>query len=106
MSGRLFFSWRMVAAARDRDDLIFSINRNARARGKLNPVSDLGGSQFRRRYRLTKEMFKRLCQELKQKTNLRSSQRVSIEIKSIMIHLTRRRYSFGSSLEVLKYERH
>ncbi|KAL4702557.1 hypothetical protein ACJJTC_005089 [Scirpophaga incertulas] len=81
MSGRLFFSWRMFAAAGDRDNLIFSINRNARARGKLNPVSDLSGSQFRRRYRLTKEMFKRLCQELKQNTNLRSSQRVSIEIK-------------------------
>ncbi|KAL4721589.1 hypothetical protein ACJJTC_018550 [Scirpophaga incertulas] len=39
MSGRLFFSWRMFAAARDRDDLSFSINRNARAREKLYPVS-------------------------------------------------------------------
>ncbi|KAL4719624.1 hypothetical protein ACJJTC_014711 [Scirpophaga incertulas] len=87
MSGRLFFSWRMFAAARDRDNLIFSINRNARARGKLNPVSDLSGSQFRRRYRLTKEMFKRLCQELKQNTNLRSSQRVSIEIKEVLTAL-------------------
>ncbi|CAH0716343.1 unnamed protein product, partial [Brenthis ino] len=42
---------------------------------------DISESEFKKRYRLSKEAFKFLCQELRSKTNLRASKRISLELK-------------------------
>lgn len=81
MSGRLFFMWNMLAAAKSRDDRDYNLVINAKARASFEPLLDLNETQFRQRYRISKKLFKQLCNELKTKTNLRSSQRVSIELK-------------------------
>ncbi|XP_063893081.1 putative nuclease HARBI1 [Helicoverpa armigera] len=81
MAGRFFFAWRMFAAAKARDERNKSARIGARARASFNPLVHLTETQFRRRYRLPKNIFKLLCSELKQSTNLRSTQRVSLEHK-------------------------
>ncbi|KAL0808781.1 hypothetical protein ABMA28_012461 [Loxostege sticticalis] len=54
---------------------------DARARYKYNPLLCLSENEFKRRYRISKRRFNRLCAELKRLTSLRSSRRVSLELK-------------------------
>ncbi|CAH2095445.1 unnamed protein product [Euphydryas editha] len=81
MAGRFFFAWRMLAAAQAQDNHNYTATRNARARASFEPLIDLTERQFRARYRLSKKVFKYLCRELRRLTNLRSSQRVSMQHK-------------------------
>ncbi|CAB3233994.1 unnamed protein product [Arctia plantaginis] len=81
MTGRRFFAWRMFAAAKAQDDRNFNTSVEARARASFDPLLHLTEKQFRERYRLTKKSFKFLCAELRRTTNLRSTQRMSLEHK-------------------------
>ncbi|CAH2208175.1 jg26288 [Pararge aegeria aegeria] len=81
MAGRYFFAWRMFAAAKAQDDRNYNTSVEASARASFNAFNDLTGRQFRERYRYSKKLFKFLCLELRRLTNLRSSQRVSLEHK-------------------------
>lgn len=81
MAARIFFAWRMFAAAKAQDDREYNTKKEAKARACSKPLKQLTETQFKSRYRLTKQKFKELCRELRQLTNLRSSQRVSLEHK-------------------------
>lgn len=81
MAAKFFFAWSMFAAAEAQDNRDYSAKCNARARASIDPLLDLTERQFRDRYRISKKMFKWLCRELKTSTNLRSSQRVSLQLK-------------------------
>ncbi|XP_037874020.1 putative nuclease HARBI1 [Bombyx mori] len=56
------------------------ITRRVALRKKNNPV-DINDAEFKNRYRLNKESFKFLCNQLKQKTSLKASSRISLELK-------------------------
>ncbi|CAK1582363.1 unnamed protein product [Parnassius mnemosyne] len=71
----------MFAAAKAQDDRNYNANVERRARASFNPLLHLTGKQFKDRYRISKKVFKFLCKELRSLTNLRSSQRVSLEHK-------------------------
>lgn len=81
MAGRFFFAWRMFEAARIQDSRNFNSQAEARARAFFDPVLQLTETQFKERYRLSKKLFKFLCKELRRRTNLRPSKRVSLEHK-------------------------
>lgn len=55
--------------------------QRAAFRASFNPVKDLSDTEFRNRYRLTKEAFEFLCQELANNTNLKSSQQINMQTK-------------------------
>ncbi|XP_069358752.1 putative nuclease HARBI1 [Maniola hyperantus] len=71
----------MFAAAKAQDDRNYTASEEAMARASFNPLLDLTERQFKDRYRLSKKVFKFLCNELRRLTDLRSSQRVSLEHK-------------------------
>ncbi|XP_047021401.1 putative nuclease HARBI1 [Helicoverpa armigera] len=56
------------------------ITRRAKLRNRINPL-DINETEFKNRYRLNKEAFKFLCEQLKHKTSLTSSSRISLELK-------------------------
>lgn len=77
MSSRYFLAWRWTEEQRARK--LREIQ--ARQRESFDPIKDLPESEFRKQYRLSKDAFLFLCEELRQRTNLRSTQRVSLELK-------------------------
>lgn len=87
MTGRFFFGWKMVAAAKAQDERNYNSTVEARARASINPLIDLTERQFIDRYRLSKKLFKTLCKDLRRLTNLRSSQRVSLEHKVCILYI-------------------
>ncbi|KAF9797329.1 hypothetical protein SFRURICE_006311 [Spodoptera frugiperda] len=56
------------------------IRRRAILKKSVNPM-DITDTEFKNRYRLTKNAFKFLCEQLKAKSNLKASSRVSFELK-------------------------
>lgn len=68
-------------AAKAQDDRDYNARREARARASFKPLEQLTERQFKDRYRLSKRNFKILCKELRRLTNIRSTQRVSLEHK-------------------------
>lgn len=81
MASRYFFAWRMFARARARDERNNMASVRARTRISTNPQFDITDTEFRRRYRLPKKVFEFLCKELKTLTDLKPSQRVTLETK-------------------------
>lgn len=81
MAARSFFAWRMLIEARAQDERDQLRNHRARLRTISNPLYDLPDQEFQRNYRLSKDCFAFLCEELRQLTDLKSSQRVSLETK-------------------------
>ncbi|KOB64585.1 Uncharacterized protein OBRU01_24000 [Operophtera brumata] len=80
MLARRYLAWRLVVEAdeadrrdRERQELV--------QRRRLNVPSRISATHFVQRYRLTKEGFVFLCDTLRENTNLRSSQRISLETK-------------------------
>lgn len=79
------------------------ITRRAKLRNRINPL-DINETEFKNRYRLNKEAFKFLCEQLQQKTALTSSSRISLELKvpTLMLHMYT--YSISSTcISVLKW---
>ncbi|KAL0829082.1 hypothetical protein ABMA28_003940 [Loxostege sticticalis] len=75
-----YFAWSMIEEERrtQRD------SREVTSRVQLRKAFDFNSlteTEFRCRYRLTKQAFRFLCNELKEKTTLRGSRRISLEHK-------------------------
>ncbi|KAL0879676.1 hypothetical protein ABMA27_003391 [Loxostege sticticalis] len=75
-----YFAWRMVEEERrtQRD------SREVTSRVQLRKAYDFNSlteTEFRCRYRLSTQAFRFLCNELKEKTTLRGSSRISLEHK-------------------------
>ncbi|CAH0731891.1 unnamed protein product, partial [Brenthis ino] len=76
MLARRYLAWRLAVEAdhdEERQELV--------KRRKLNVPSRISDTHFVQRYRLTKEGFMFLCETLRENTNLRGSQRISLETK-------------------------
>ncbi|XP_022816531.1 uncharacterized protein LOC111349602 [Spodoptera litura] len=80
MAARSYFAWRMMAEAAEMDRREEE-RENLLLRRKLLSASLISDTHFVQRYRLTKDAYKFLCEKLRDLTNLRSSQRVSLETK-------------------------
>lgn len=61
-------AWNMLTAAQAQDERNFNNNNNIFI-------------EFRNRYRLSKKTYRILCKQLRQLTSLRSTQRVTLEVK-------------------------
>ncbi|CAH2101088.1 unnamed protein product [Euphydryas editha] len=77
---RRFFAWRLASKAEEAD-------RNERRRKALkrrrylSPTRNISDTHFVQRYRLSKSAFRYLCSVLEENSDLRNSQRVSLEYK-------------------------
>lgn len=85
MASRIFFAWRMFETARAQEERNLMSSVRAKARKSSNPLRDLPGAEFKRRYRLPKKAVRFLCRELRRLTGLKSSQRVTLEEKVINV---------------------
>lgn len=81
MASRNFFAWRMLVTAEMQDDRNRLRDQRAVIRSSFDPIIHLTDSEFRNRYRLTKEAVLFLCKELERLTDLKKTQQISIEEK-------------------------
>lgn len=81
MAARSYVAWKMVANAQAQDERNKLKSMRAKLRTTFDPVADLSETEFKNRYRFTKTVFLFLCDELRKYTNLRSTQRISLETK-------------------------
>ena len=58
------------------------ITRIAKLRKNIDPM-DIHDTEFKNRYRLNKKAFRFLTEQLRQKTSLKSSSRISLELAVI-----------------------
>ncbi|CAH0718114.1 unnamed protein product, partial [Brenthis ino] len=79
-----YFAWRLAEEARRERRELSGISQRVFFRRTEDPM-DISESEFKKRYRLSKEAFKFLCQELRSKTNLRASKRISLELKVLCV---------------------
>ncbi|KAF9811668.1 hypothetical protein SFRURICE_011031 [Spodoptera frugiperda] len=79
---RTYFAYDMLETAALEDDRQEQRKYQSNMRKILkNNFENISDTKFIKLYRLTKEVFKKLCDLLRQHTNLKSSQRVSLESK-------------------------
>ncbi|CAH0731367.1 unnamed protein product, partial [Brenthis ino] len=78
MLARRYLAW-ILAVEADQDEQRQELVK----RRKLNVPSRISDTHFVQRYQLTKEGFMFLCETLRENTNLRGSQRISLETKPI-----------------------
>lgn len=87
MFNRNYLGWRMLRDAQLADERYEQRTYAAHMRTKLDPLRYKSDRKFIKLYRLTKESFMHLCDLLGQHTELRSTQRVSLEEKVSEIKL-------------------
>ncbi|KAL0879511.1 hypothetical protein ABMA27_003253 [Loxostege sticticalis] len=78
-----FRAWHLLNTEQNEEE---QIKRDIHVRNILRKTFDptnINNREFVKRYRLTKEAFDFLCQTLKEKTTLKASKRVSLELKVI-----------------------
>lgn len=86
-STRNFLASRLISRAQKLDTRNFMKKQRALFRASFNALEDLSDIEFRNRYRLTKEAFLLLCEELEELTSLKSTQRVLVQIKASLSFL-------------------
>ncbi|RVE45217.1 hypothetical protein evm_010107 [Chilo suppressalis] len=94
MSARSYFAWNMITAATYQDERYDQANFQANIRKRIeNPLKHISENNFIKEYRLNNEAFEDLCDLLVYYTDLRSTQRVSLESKVLCALLF---YAHGS----------
>lgn len=83
MSARHYLAWNMLAKAAYEDERREQGKFQADMRNLVlkNPLQHISENNFIKEYRLSKEAFEDLCDLLMSYTDLRSTQRVSLESK-------------------------
>lgn len=84
---RAHLAWRMVNEAELADARDAQRKYQAGLRAQLDPLRYATDKKFIKLYRLSKRAFQDLCYVLRRHTNLRSTQRVSIETKVSTIEI-------------------
>ncbi|XP_041968773.1 putative nuclease HARBI1 [Aricia agestis] len=94
MSGKAYLAWNMLALASREDERREQGRFQASVRKCLgHPLENLSDNNFIKEYRLSKEAFEYLCGLLRAHTDLKSSQRVSLDTKVLCALLF---YAHGS----------
>ncbi|CAH2088853.1 unnamed protein product [Euphydryas editha] len=94
MSARRYLAWNMLDAAARYDERREQGNFQANMREILeDPLEHISDNNFIKEYRLDKEAFEDLCDLLRNHTNLKSTQRVSLKAKVLCALLC---YAHGS----------
>lgn len=75
ITGRFVFAWKMLLAAQIQDEYNDLRRKRAALRRMCDPF-ELGETELRKRYRLSKGAVLHLCKKLKQVTDLKSTQRL------------------------------
>nr|XP_013189805.1 unnamed protein product [Amyelois transitella] len=84
MAARNFFAWKLLMAAETQDSRNQLRQKRRACRSSFNPLWDISEVEFRNRYRLSKEAFLFLCEELKHLTTLKKTLQISLQEKVLV----------------------
>jgi hypothetical protein len=81
MFSRHFFAWNLLTSAETQDRRNRLRRKRTFLRTEFDPLKDLSDVEFRLQYRLSKEAFSFLCQELGELADFKGTQQISLQEK-------------------------